>query len=67
MRHIGSRAATEDNSVRANGSTIWELFGGWQIGAFRLTGTVDNLFNATWNEAQFATTSRLRSPTCAND
>jgi hypothetical protein len=23
-------------------------------------GTVDNLFNARWNEAQFATTSQLR-------
>ena len=60
VRHIGSRAAIEDNSVRAFGATIWELFGAWQFGAFRVTGTVDNLFNAAWNEAQFATTSRLR-------
>ena len=60
VRHIGARAAIEDNSVRALGSTISELFGAWQVGAFQVTGTVDNLFNASWNEAQFATTSRLR-------
>jgi outer membrane receptor protein involved in Fe transport len=60
VRHIGSRAAIEDNSVRAQGSTIWEAFAAWMVGPFRLTGTVDNLFNATWNEAQFSTTSRLR-------
>jgi hypothetical protein len=60
MRHIGSRAANEDHSVRALGSTLSELFGTWMVGPLRLTGTVDNLFNSLWNEAQFATTSRLR-------
>ena len=60
VRHIGSRAANEDNSVRASGSTTWELFGAWNAGPVRVFGTVDNLFNAKWNEAQFATTSRLR-------
>ena len=60
VRHIGARAANEDNSVRALGSTTWELFGDWKAGPIRVFGAVDNLFNATWNEAQFATTSRLR-------
>jgi hypothetical protein len=60
VRHIGGRAANEDNSVRAIGSTTWELFGGWNAGPIRVFGTVDNLFNARWNEAQFATTSQLR-------
>jgi hypothetical protein len=60
LRHIGSRAAIEDNSVRALGYTVWELFGGWQVGAARAFFTVDNLFDVAWNEAQFATTSRLR-------
>ena len=59
VRHIGSRAASEDNSVRAIGSTTWELFGAWNAGPVRVFGAIDNLFNATWNEAQFATTSRL--------
>ena len=60
MRHIGSRAAIEDNSVTANGHTVWELFGGWGVGATRAFFSIDNLFGVEWNEAQFATTSRLR-------
>jgi len=60
MRHIGSRAAIEDNSVRAHGSTVWEVFGGWGIGPARAFFAIDNLFGVEWNEAQFATTSRLR-------
>ena len=58
-RHIGSRAAIEDNSVRARGYTVWEIFGGWQFGPARAFFAVDNLFDVDWNEAQFATTSRL--------
>ena len=60
MRHIGSRAAIEDNSVRARGSTVWEVFGGWGIGPARAFLAIENLFDVEWNEAQFATTSRLR-------
>lgn len=59
VRHIGSRAAIEDNSVRARGYTVAELFGGWQLGPARAFFAVDNLFDVDWNEAQFATTSRL--------
>jgi len=65
MRHLGSRAAIEDNSVVARGHTVWELFGGWNIGATRAFFSVDNLFDVEWNEAQFATTSRLRSEPAA--
>jgi hypothetical protein len=60
VRHISARAANEDNSVRASGSTTWELFGSWNAGTMRVFGAVDNVFNSRWNEAQFATTSRLR-------
>ena len=60
VRHIASRAAIEDNSVRASGSTTWELFFAWKTGPLRVVATFDNLLNARWNEAQFATTSRLR-------
>jgi outer membrane receptor protein involved in Fe transport len=60
VRHIDARAANEDNSVRALGYTLWELFGSYELSRVRLVATVDNVFNTTWNEAQFATTSRLR-------
>ncbi len=59
-RFVGSRAAIEDNSVVARGYLIWESFGSWRISRFEVVFTVDNLFNARWNEAQFATRSRLR-------
>jgi hypothetical protein len=59
VRHIGSRAAIEDNSVRAIGSTVWELFAAVDAKRARLFLAIDNLLDTTWNEAQFATTSRL--------
>jgi outer membrane receptor protein involved in Fe transport len=59
-RFVGSRAAIEDNSVRAAGYTVLELFGRWSLARLDLLLAVDNVFDVAWNEAQFATTSRLR-------
>ncbi|MGH7538772.1 MAG: TonB-dependent receptor domain-containing protein, partial [Gemmatimonadales bacterium] len=59
LRAVGSRPASEDGSVTARGYAIWELFGRWEVSRFEFVATVDNLFNTAWNEAQFATTSRL--------
>ena len=59
-RHIGARAADQADSVIARGYTIVELFGTWQISRVRLIVTLDNLLDTAWNEAQFATTSRLQ-------
>ena len=59
VRHVASRAASEDGAVRALGFTVWELHGEVQARNARFFVAVDNLFGITWNEAQFATTSRL--------
>jgi outer membrane receptor protein involved in Fe transport len=59
-RHVGERAAIEDNSIRARGHVLAEAFASLRVGSTTLRVAVDNLFNAQWNEAQFATTSRLR-------
>jgi hypothetical protein len=59
-RFIGSRAADETNTVVARGAAIWEAFGRYRLSDFAIIGAVNNLFGAQWNEAQFATTSRLR-------
>ncbi len=59
-RHIGSRAADQADSILARGYTIVELFATWQLSRLQLVVTVDNLANVAWNEAQFATTSRLQ-------
>ena len=60
-RHIASRAADKADSIIARGYTIVELFGTAQISRVQLVVTVDNLLNVVWNEAQFATTSRLQN------
>ncbi len=61
VRHVGARAANETNTIRARGYTVAELFGAYEVGAARIFGSVDNLFGARWNEAQFVTTSRLQA------
>jgi hypothetical protein len=58
-RYVGARPANEDNSVRARGYFLTEVFASWSVRRARLVVAVDNLFDVTWNEAQFATTSRL--------
>ena len=64
-RHIGSRPADQAGSIIARGYTIVEMATTWQIARIALVATVDNLLNSTWNEAQFATTSRLRGEPAA--
>jgi hypothetical protein len=36
------------------------LFGGWRGRRVGVFAAIDNLFDVRWNEAQFATESRLR-------
>lgn len=59
VRHVGSRPADETGQVTALGHSLVELTAAWRRGCVRVVGTLDNMLNATWNEAQFATTSRL--------
>jgi outer membrane receptor for monomeric catechols len=59
-RYVGSRAADSSSSIVAKGYILGEVFATWHAGRVDLVLTVDNLLDATWNEAQFATTSRLR-------
>jgi len=61
VRYVGARAADETNAVRALSHTVVGLFSRWQVSRFDLVASVDNLFDVDWNEAQFATTSRLRN------
>jgi len=59
-RHIGDRPANEDNSVTAEGYTIVNLGVSYTYGLFKYFGTLENLFDVEWNEAQFDTESRLK-------
>ena len=64
-RHVGARAATEGNTVRALGSFLVDASVRRSLGGLTLEVAVDNLLDRSWNEAQFATTSRLRGEAAA--
>lgn len=59
FRQVGSRPADETGSVTARGYDVWQLFAARTFRQVTLRAGIENLFDAEWNEAQFATTSRL--------
>jgi outer membrane receptor protein involved in Fe transport len=59
-RYVDSRPADSTNSIVASGYMLAEVFARYDLARVSFVATVDNLFNAPWNEAQFATTSRLK-------
>jgi len=59
-RHVGSRPANEDNSIRALGYTVFDGTFAYRLGDYKLMVIAENVFNVEWNEAQFATESQLR-------
>jgi outer membrane receptor protein involved in Fe transport len=61
VRQIGDRPATQDGSLTAEGYTVFDLTAGYRWRFLEVLLSIQNLFNATWREAQFATVSRLPS------
>lgn len=59
IRHLQDRAANEDNSIVAEGYTITDFNASYTFKKVELGVFVENLFNQSWNETQFATESRL--------
>ncbi|WP_035567834.1 TonB-dependent receptor [Hymenobacter sp. IS2118] len=62
-RHLDSRAANEDNSIRARGYFLFDGVLSYTQPRFQIGATAENLLNVDWNEAQFANPSRLRGQT----
>lgn len=60
-RFITDRAANEDNSISALGYFITDVNVNYEFNKVTLGVSIENLFNTEWNEAQFATESRLRN------
>lgn len=59
-RYIKNRPANEDNSIVARGYFVNDLNLNYNFNPdFSIGLFVENLFNVEWNEAQFATLSRL--------
>lgn len=61
VRHLANRPANEDNSIVAEGYTITDLNAGFKWKKMNIGIQIQNLFNAEWNETQFATESRLQN------
>lgn len=61
LKHINDRPANEDNSIVAVGYTVTDVNIGYKFKNATLGVQVQNLFDVTWNETQFATESRLQN------
>jgi hypothetical protein len=62
-RYIADRAANEGNSVVATGYTLIDALINYTTPTFEIGMSAENIFNTSWNEAQFDTASRLREET----
>ncbi len=60
-RWIGDRAANEDYSITAKGYFLLEGALSYTKRNYELGLSFENIFNIKWNEAQFATESRLKN------
>ena len=60
-RYLKNRPANEDNSIVAKGYFISDLNVNYQYHNINCGIAVENIFDAEWNETQFATESRLQN------
>lgn len=58
-RYIKDRPANEDNSIVAEGYFVTDLNLNYTLNNWTFGLIIENLFDTEWNEAQFATESRL--------
>ena len=61
-RHIDSRPANDDGSIRARGYFLFDAVVSYTKARFQIGATAENLLNVQWNQAQFATQTRLLTP-----
>lgn len=59
-KFIDDRPANESGSIIAQGYKLIDLNTSYEWKSYILGISINNLFNSEWNEAQFATTSRLQ-------
>ena len=59
-RYIKDRPANADNSIIAKGYCVVDGSVNYTNSKYEAGFSIENIFNTKWNEAQFATTSRLK-------
>jgi outer membrane cobalamin receptor len=60
-RFIKNRPANEDNTIEAKGYFLADASVNYTKKKYEIGLSAENLFNVKWNEAQFATESRLKN------
>ncbi len=60
-RYIKDRPANEDNSIVAKGYFLLDASVNYSKPKYEVGLSMENILNTTWNEAQFATESRLKN------
>lgn len=58
-RYVKDRPAKEDNSIIAEGYFVTDMNLNYTVNNWTIGVIIENLFDTTWNETQFATESRL--------
>jgi outer membrane receptor protein involved in Fe transport len=59
LRHVDDRPANTNNTLTAQGYSVFDLSLSYNLTAWEFYANIENLFNVAWNEAQFAITSRI--------
>lgn len=60
-RHLGDRPANEDYSIVAKGHTLFDGILNYDYKNITFSLIAENIFNVDWNEAQFATLSKMQN------
>lgn len=60
-RYLQNRPANEDNTITAKGYFVSDVTLTYTRKQYEIGLAIENLFNTKWNEAQFATSSRLQN------
>ena len=60
FRYLSDRPANEDNSIIATGHALMNASVSYHFKQISYAINAENLFNSKWNEAQFATETRLK-------
>ncbi|MES2565817.1 MAG: TonB-dependent receptor [Bacteroidota bacterium] len=62
-RYMQDRPANETNTIIARGYNVVDLSANYKTKHYKIGLFIENLFNVKWNEAQFATETKMRNET----
>ena len=66
-RYLAERPANESNTIVARGYSVFDFSANYKTNRYKIGFVIENLTNIEWNEAQFATETRLQKETQSVD